>query len=381
MRNNPHFFTYTKLDKPVDNTLNSQGQNSGYQKPYQGRTYVLSQAQHNQFQNQKQQTAQQDAPSPTTAPQDELKGLATMMQQLLQGQQIQGKALNQVTTDINSRMNHMFNDLSTKYDYVASHMCQMDVQIAQTDESVKRHQRTLPGNKNKNPKECNAVALRSGRTLPDAVPKKLSAAEKGKQKEVENPQSEAVPLSDEDTEQPDEDTEQPAETDPTPAATPVEHVPSREYTPKVPYPVPAKPSRKDREETKCKKMLEDLTIKLPLIDAIQMIPSMRSLMKDLISGKITGDSELLLVSKECSAVLQNRPIKKLGDPGKFVLLTQIGKTVFACSICDLGSSVNLMPYSVAKRLGFTDFKPTRISLVFADISFKSPVGILEDLHV
>lgn len=303
-----------------------------------------------------------------------MKGLVTMMQQLLQGQQIQGKALNQVTTDINSRMNHMFNDLSTKYDYVASHMCQMDVQIAQTAESVKRHQRTLPGKTNKNPKECNVVALRSGRTLPDAVPKKLSAAEKRKQKEVENPQSEAVPLSD-------EDTEQPAETDPTPAATPIEHVPSREYTPKVPYPVPAKTSRKDREETKCKKMLEDLTIKLPLIDAIQMIPSMRSLMKDLISGKITGDSELLLVSKECSAVLQNRPIKKLGDPGKFVLLTQIGKTVFACSICDLGSSVNLMPYSVAKRLGFTDFKPTRISLVFADISFKSPVGILEDLHV
>ena len=138
MRNNPHFFTYTKLDKPVDNTLNSQGQNSGYQKPYQGRTYVLSQAQHNQFQNQKQQTAQQTAPSPTTAPQDETKGLATMMQQLLQGQKIQGKALNQVTTDINSRMNHMFNDLSTKYNNVASHMRQMDVQIAQTTESVER---------------------------------------------------------------------------------------------------------------------------------------------------------------------------------------------------------------------------------------------------
>ncbi|KAF3567000.1 hypothetical protein DY000_02015673 [Brassica cretica] len=242
MRNNPHLFAYPKLDKPVDNAQNSQRQNTGYQKPYQGRTYVLSQAQHNQFQNQKQQTAQQDAPSPTTAPQDEMKGLATMMQQLLQGQQIQGKALNQVTTDINSRMNHMFNDLSTKYDNVASHMRQMDVQITQTAESVKREQGTLPGKTDKNPKECSAVALRSGR-LPDAVPKKLSAAEKGKQKEGEQPQSEAVPIYD-------ERTEQPAETDPTPAATPVKPVPPREYTPKVPYPVPAKTSQKDREETK-----------------------------------------------------------------------------------------------------------------------------------
>ncbi|XP_013658724.1 uncharacterized protein LOC106363547 [Brassica napus] len=357
VRNNPHLFSYSKADNPIDNAQNSQGKNSGYQKPYQGRTYVLSQAQHNQFQNEKQQTAQPTIPSPTTAPQDEIKGLATMMQQLLHGQQIQWKALNQLTTDINSRMNHMLNDLSTKYDSVASHMRQMDVQIAQTADSVKTQQ-----------------ALKSGRKLPDKIPKKLSAAEKGRQKEGEQPRSEALPLSD-------EEPEQSAETDPTPVAQPVEHVPPREYTPKVPYPVPAKTSRKDQEETKCKQMLEDLTIKLPLVDAIQMIPSMCSLMKGLISGKVTGDSELLMVSIECTAVLQNKPIKKLDDPGKFVLSIQIGRTVFACSLCDLGSSVNLMPYSVEKRLGFTNFKPTRLSQVFADRSVKSPVDILEDLHV
>ncbi|KAF3558737.1 hypothetical protein F2Q69_00013198 [Brassica cretica] len=193
-------------------------------------------------------------------------------------------------------MNHMFNDLSTKYDNVASHMRQMDVQIAQTAESVKRQQGTLPGKTDKNPKECNAIALRSGRTLPDTIPKKFSAAEKGKQKESEQPRSEPPPLSG-------EELEQSAETDPTPVAQPVEPIPPREYTPKVPYAVPEKTSRKDREETKCKKLLEDLTIKLPLVDAIQMIPSMRSLMKGLNSGKVTGDSELLMVSKECTAVL------------------------------------------------------------------------------
>ncbi|KAF2562835.1 hypothetical protein F2Q70_00014764 [Brassica cretica] len=219
-----------------------------------------------------------------------------MMQQLLQGQQIQEKALNQVTTDINSRMNHMFNDLSTKYDNVASHMRHMDVQIAQIAESVKRQQGTLHGKTEKNPKECNVVALRSGRNLPDTIPKKLSAAEKGKQKEGEQPRSEALPLSD----------EEPEQTDPTPVTPPVEHVPPREYTPKVPYPVPAKTSRKDREETKCKKMLKDITINLPLVDAIQMIPSMHSLMKGLISGKVTGDSELLMVSKECNVNSQGQ---------------------------------------------------------------------------
>ncbi|XP_048628567.1 uncharacterized protein LOC125598871 [Brassica napus] len=128
-------------------------------------------------------------------------------------------------------------------------------------------------------------------------------------------------------------------------------------------------------------MLEDLTVRLPLMDAMQMMPSMRSFMKGLISGKISEESEFMTVSKECSAVLQNRQIKKRGDPDKFVLSIQIGKTVFACSLVDLGSSVNLMPYSVARRLGYTHFKPTKMSLVFADRSVKSPVGIPEDLHV
>lgn len=43
--------------------------------------------------------------------------------------------------------------------------------------------------------------------------------------------------------------------------------------------------------------------------------------------------------------------------------------------------LNLMPYSVAKRLGYTKFKPTRISFVFAERLAKLPFVVLEDLHV
>ena len=68
-----------------------------------------------------------------------------------------------------------------------------------------------------------------------------------------------------------------------------EPVPTRDFVPKVPYLVLAKATGKDREEIKCRKMLEDLTVRLPLMDAIQMMPSMRSFMKGLISGKISED--------------------------------------------------------------------------------------------
>ncbi|KAL1208892.1 hypothetical protein V5N11_010569 [Cardamine amara subsp. amara] len=112
-----------------------------------------------------------------------------------------------------------------------------------------------------------------------------------------------------------------------------------------------------------------------------MIPAMKKYLKGLIVGKVSTKKNVMMVSKDCIAVLQNKMIKKLEYPGKIFLSVTIGAEIFAGSLCDLGSSVNLMPYSVARRLGFTKFKSTKVSLIFADRSVKLPVGTLEDLYV
>ncbi|XP_013624518.1 PREDICTED: uncharacterized protein LOC106330626 [Brassica oleracea var. oleracea] len=97
--------------------------------------------------------------------------------------------------------------------------------------------------------------------------KRFTAAEKGKQKESEQPPADA-PAAEKDRE-PTVGTNSPGPEQPAEAVRPIpEPVPAREYTPKVPYLVPGKATRKDREEMKCRKMLEDLTVRLPLMDAI-----------------------------------------------------------------------------------------------------------------
>ncbi|KAF2531191.1 hypothetical protein F2Q70_00031509 [Brassica cretica] len=75
------------------------------------------------------------------------------------GQQVQAKALNQVTTEIDTRMGNMFTEMNAKYDAVASHIRKIDVQLAQTNESVKRQQGMLPGKSAINPRteHCNAI--------------------------------------------------------------------------------------------------------------------------------------------------------------------------------------------------------------------------------
>ena len=51
------------------------------------------------------------------------------------------------------------------------------------------------------------------------------------------------------------------------------------------------------------------------------------------------------------------------------------------ALLDLGASVNLLPYSVYKKLGLGELKPTTITLSLADRSVKIPKGIVEDVLV
>ncbi|KAG7567965.1 Retrotransposon gag domain [Arabidopsis thaliana x Arabidopsis arenosa] len=75
------------------------------------------------------------------------------------------------------------------------------------------------------------------------------------------------------------------------------------------------------------------------------------------------------------------PPKKLGDPGSFTLPCSIGPLAFSNCLCDLGGFISLMPLSVAKRLGFSEYKSFNNSLILADGSVRLPHGILENLPI
>ena len=59
----------------------------------------------------------------------------------------------------------------------------------------------------------------------------------------------------------------------------------------------------------------------------------------------------------------------------------VGGTCVEKALLDLGASVNLLPYSMYKQLGFGEFKPTSIMLSLADRSIKIPKGTVEDVLI
>ncbi|XP_020423839.1 uncharacterized protein LOC109950205 [Prunus persica] len=112
------------------------------------------------------------------------------------------------------------------------------------------------------------------------------------------------------------------------------------------------------------------------------MPNYGKFIEDILSKKRRlEDTEMVELTEQCSAVIQSHLSPKRKDPGNFSIPCTIGTISFQRALCDLGSSINLMPLSVAKRIGLGEIKKTNISLQMADRSLTYPQGILEDVLV
>ena len=55
--------------------------------------------------------------------------------------------------------------------------------------------------------------------------------------------------------------------------------------------------------------------------------------------------------------------------------------MFEKALCDLGASINLMPFSIFRKLGLGEARPTTVTLQLAYRSLKHPRGVIEDVLV
>nr|GFC01521.1 reverse transcriptase domain-containing protein [Tanacetum cinerariifolium] len=87
------------------------------------------------------------------------------------------------------------------------------------------------------------------------------------------------------------------------------------------------------------------------------------------------------LNEHCYAVLLKKLPEKLGDPVKFMIPCDFPSMAEYLALADLGASINLMPFSMWKRLSLPDLTPTCMTLELADRSISRPVGVAEDVYV
>nr|GEU34869.1 hypothetical protein [Tanacetum cinerariifolium] len=127
--------------------------------------------------------------------------------------------------------------------------------------------------------------------------------------------------------------------------------------------------------------LEVLHINITLADALILMPKYQKMLKALLSNKEKlQELANTPLNENCSAVILKKLPKKLGDPGKFFILC--GFNELKCkALADLGSSINLTPLSVWKKLGLPELIFTRMTLELANRAICTAAGIARDVFV
>jgi hypothetical protein len=133
------------------------------------------------------------------------------------------------------------------------------------------------------------------------------------------------------------------------------------------------------------KVLKGLNINIPFTDALNEMPAYTKFLKDILAKKrsipeLVNDCNVLSLSNQCSALINNKLPEKLSDPGRFVITIGLGNYRYK-ALCDLGASTSLLPLSIWKDINMGDLQPVKMKLYMADGSCVQPTGIMEDVPV
>ena len=151
------------------------------------------------------------------------------------------------------------------------------------------------------------------------------------------------------------------------------------YIPPIPFPSALKSSKEKPMDNHLLEIFKEATITIPLVDAIQNIPSYSKFLKELCTP--TRKPKKVHLSENISSILLNEMPEKKRDPGAPLIKCDIGGIMFNRSLLDSGASVNVMPKALYDRFKFGDLEPILMELHLADGSMRKPHGIVEDVIV
>nr|GEU69374.1 reverse transcriptase domain-containing protein [Tanacetum cinerariifolium] len=129
-------------------------------------------------------------------------------------------------------------------------------------------------------------------------------------------------------------------------------------------------------------IFKDMSFKISFVDALILMPKFALTLKALIGNKEKlSKMARTSLNEHCSTVLLKKLPEKLGDPGKFLIPCGFLGMAKCLALADLGASINLIPYSIWKKLSLPELTPTCMTLELADRSISRPVGVAEDVYV
>ncbi|KAL5560451.1 hypothetical protein UlMin_036662 [Ulmus minor] len=229
-----------------------------------------------------------------------------------------------------TRTNAFIDDTQANFRNQCASIRNLEHQVAEISKLLtERAQETFPSNTERNPREeAKAITLRSGKEL-----------EKSKEASKQAIEENTLVSKDQ------------------PATTTIEQPLPKPSSNAVLFPQRLRKQNLDKQFSKFIDIFKSLHINLLFVDMLEQMPKYAKFLKEVLSNKRRLDvNEKVMLTEECSAILQRKLPQKLKDPGSFTIPCTVGDFEFDKVLCDLGASINL-------------------------ISIKHPRGIIEDVLV
>ncbi|GJV03978.1 reverse transcriptase domain-containing protein [Tanacetum coccineum] len=156
--------------------------------------------------------------------------------------------------------------------------------------------------------------------------------------------------------------------------------------PSLPYPSRLNKEKiREKDDILASKFMEifrNLHFELSFADALIHMPKFAPMFKKMLNNK----DKLIELTKtplneNCSAVVLKKLPEKLGDPGRFLIPCDFSEFDNCLALADLGTSINLMPLSIWKKLGLPGLNDTKMVLELADRTISKPTGVVENVFV
>ncbi|GJX12646.1 reverse transcriptase domain-containing protein [Tanacetum coccineum] len=129
-------------------------------------------------------------------------------------------------------------------------------------------------------------------------------------------------------------------------------------------------------------IFQDLHFDISFADALLLMPKFSSTIKSLLMNKDKlFELANIPLNENCSAMLLRKLPENLGDPNKFLIPYDFPRMDVCHALADLGASINLMPFSIWKKLSLPELTPTWMTLELADRSITHPKGVAKDVFI
>jgi hypothetical protein len=143
----------------------------------------------------------------------------------------------------------------------------------------------------------------------------------------------------------------------------------------LPFPHQMKIPVEDEKFSLFVEVIQRMYAHIPMLDAMQVLTYARYLKDILNQRRPIPETNMLVFAERCNAAILDGLLDKMGDPGVPTISCLIGTQKFDQALCDLGTSVSVMPEVIYDKLNHDSLVPTSMHLQLADQSIQHLVGI------